>query len=456
MNLKDKNILIFGLSITGIAAVKALYNEGVKLTVLDSRKEDDENIKNALKKLTEFKNVNYVFGANELDLNGFDLILKSPGIKPDIPILNNARDRGIEILSDIELAYRLNKTKHIIAITGSNGKTTTSTLVYEILKNSGKKSHLVGNVGVGILEEIVNATNEDYFIIECSSFQLENTMEFSPEVSLITNITPDHLDWHGNFQNYANAKYKILKNQKQNDITVLNVDDSYLMEHIPATNSKLIKVSKNKLNSDGAYISNEKIFINDNSKEIEIMNLSDIKLLGIHNLENILCAVAISYFIGIDIESIRNTISKFMGVEHRIEFVRELNGVKFYNDSKGTNPDSTIKAIEAVDSPIILIAGGYDKGTSFDELAELLYKKVYLLILMGTTKEKIRNSAVRAGFTNIEYVENMNEAVNLAFDSSVKGNNILLSPACASWGMYNNYEERGRDFKNIVNLLKER
>ncbi|NLM06345.1 MAG: UDP-N-acetylmuramoyl-L-alanine--D-glutamate ligase [Tissierellia bacterium] len=449
-----KKCLIFGLSITGVSAVKALSRLGWDLTILDSRTEQE--LEKTIEGLKAYENLKYHLGENDIDLEGFDLLLKSPGIKPSLAIFDKAKELGIEVVSDLELAYRISNTKHIIAVSGTNGKTTVVSLIAEILKTAGKKTQLVGNIGVGMLDYIFESKEDDYFVIETSSFQLEHTSTFKPEASLITNITPDHIDWHGSFEAYANAKRKILNNQGEGDITVINIDDQYLSQMEINNGARLIKTSKEKINSDGAFVQNGKIFVSNNGHNIEIMDVSDIKLLGSHNLENVLSAVALTYFIGIEPEKIKVAVSNFKGVEHRIEFVRDIGGVKFYNDSKGTNPESTIKAIEAVEAPIILIGGGYDKEANFDELSEHYHKKVYLLILMGATRDKMRASALRSSFTNIELVDNMEEAVKLAFYSSESGTNVLLSPACASWGMYNNFEERGRDFKAIVGHLKER
>lgn len=449
-----KKCLIFGLSITGVSAVKALSKPGWDLTVLDSRTELE--LEKTIEGLKIYEDVKYHLGENDIDLEGFDLILKSPGIKPSLPLFLKAKKLGIEVVSDLELAYRITNTKHIIAVTGTNGKTTVVSLIAEIIKAAGRSTYLVGNIGVGMLDLISESKEDDYFVIETSSFQLEHTSTFKPEASLITNITPDHIDWHGSFDAYANAKKKIFKNQSEGDITIINIDDPYLSNVTIDNGSRLVSTSKEKIDSDSAYANNGKIFISDSGKIIEIMDISEIRLLGSHNLENVLSAIALTYFIGINPSIIRKTVSNFKAVEHRIEFVRDIGGVKFYNDSKGTNPESTMKAIEAVEAPIVLIAGGYDKEANFDELSEYYHKKVYLLILMGATRDKMRASALRSSFTNIELVDNMEEAVKLAYNSSEPGTNVLLSPACASWGMYKNFEERGRDFKAIVGHLKER
>lgn len=454
MELKNKQVLILGLSVTGISAVAALSSKGAKVTVMDMK--TSEELSETLKRLEHHRDVTYLLEKNEIVLDGFDFILKSPGIPPHHPILVEARKKKLEILSDLELAYRMTGGSHYYAITGTNGKTTTTVLLGEIIKNSGAESYVVGNIGVGILDRTLSSSSEDVFVIEASSFQLEDTTSFAPHIAAITNFSPDHLDWHGSYENYVNAKLKISCNQNSNDYLLLNRDDSESKKLNVKTMAKILYFSKADFGGDGVFCRQDTIFIREGMKIDEIMPISEIQILGDHNLENVLCAVGMAYFGGVSKDVIRSSVSNFKGVEHRIEFVREVNRSRYYNDSKGTNPASTIKALQAMENPVILIAGGYDKGVNFDELTELFYKKVELLILMGATKDQMRASALRAGFDNIQFVENMEEAVNLANISSSKGTDILLSPACASWGMYQNYEERGKDFKNLVLKLKER
>ncbi|WP_235601287.1 UDP-N-acetylmuramoyl-L-alanine--D-glutamate ligase [Tissierella sp. P1] len=370
---------------------------------------------------------------------------------PTAPILLKAQLRNIEITTDIELAYRISPTDRIITITGTNGKTTTTALIGEIFKKADYNTYVAGNIGVGILWNMVNAEKEDVFVIEASSFQLENTIYFKPRVSLITNITPDHLNWHGSLNNYISAKKKIFKNQDESDYTVLNYDDKTLREMEEEVNSNIIWFSVNHKLDNGVYIDGDYIVIKDGETIIKALPHKDLKII----LENALASIAVGWAMGIDVEIIAKVLSEFKGLEHRIEYVETIDEMSFYNDSKGTNPDSTIKAIEAINSPIILIAGGYDKGSEFDELIKSFNGKVKDLILLGETKEKIKETALTCGFNNIHLVENMHEAVKLAYDLGQRKDNILLSPACASWDMYSNFEERGQDFKDAVYGLKE-
>lgn len=452
MYLKNKRVLVLGLGISGLSTVKALHLLEAQIIVSDSKTELE--LKDFFHEISDIQ-VEKWLNKKEIYLENIDLIIKSPGIPPTAEIIIEAQKRNIEVITDIELAYRIAPTDNIIAITGTNGKTTTTTLVGEIVKKANYNMYLAGNIGVGILWDMVNAKADDVFVIEASSFQLENTVNFRPKISLILNITPDHLDWHGSFENYINSKKKIFQNQSDEEFTILNYDDPIIKRLADNINSKIIWISVNEKLSEGIYIDGEDIVINDGKDIIKVMSYKDIKILGKHNLENVLGSIGICYAMGIDMEIVAQILREFKGVEHRIEYVTNINGISFYNDSKGTNPESTIKAIEAVESPIILIAGGYNKGSEFDALVNSFFNKVKDLILLGETKEKIKESAKKAGITNIHLVEDMKEAVNLSYSLAENKDNVLLSPACASWGMYNNFEERGHDFKNAVYALRE-
>lgn len=447
MYLKNKKVLVLGLGISGLSIVKALDKLQAKIIVYDSKSEEElTDFFDQVKRIDLQKYLNN----KEINLEPIDLIVKSPGITHDIPIIIEAKKRNIEIITDLELAYRIAPTKNIISITGTNGKTTTTTLVGEIFKDKGFNTFVVGNIGIGILDNMVYAKKEDIFIIEASSFQLEDTKSFKPKVSLIINITPDHLTWHGTLENYIKAKKKNIVNQDKDDYTILNYDDKILRNLESQLNSNLIWFSVKEKLDQGIFIEEGYIVIKDKRETVKVMRVGEVTLPGKHNLENILASIAIAWVMKIDMESMKNTIKKFKGVEHRIEYVKTINEVSYYNDSKGTNPDSTIKAIEAINPPIILIAGGYDKGSEFDELIKSFNGKIKELILFGETKEKIKKAAVENGFNNIYLVKDMKEAVKLSFELGIAKDNVLLSPACASWGMYNNFEERGIDFKNSV------
>jgi len=451
MNLWNKNILILGLAISGVSTAKALNRLGVNITINDMK--TAEELSTYINDLSDIR-IDYQLGKNIIDIDSFDYIIKSPGIPLNVPIIEKAVEMGIEVITDIELAYRLAENP-FVAITGTNGKTTTTTLLGRIFKNFGNNCHVTGNIGVGILWELVNSTKEDVFVIETSSFQLESTKYFKPKVSLIINITPDHLNWHKSMDNYIKAKAKIFANQDENDYTILNYDDPIVREFNKEAKSNIIYFSVNNKLDKGIYIDEEYIVINDGEKTERIMPYKEVRIPGKHSLENALGALGVGWVMGVDINIIIDTLKEFEGVEHRLEYVDTIDGMKFYNDSKGTNPDASIKAVEALESPILLIAGGMDKGSDFEDFIGSFNNKVKSLILLGETAKKIKDTAISQGFNNIYIVETMKEAVLIAYEIGEKGDNILLSPACASWDMYKDFEERGRDFKMAVKSIRE-
>lgn len=452
MNLNNTKVLVIGLGISGLSIIKALHKLGANIVVSDTKSEDELNV--LLQQLEDFP-IEYHLGTDDFSLKGIGLVVKSPGIPPHVSLVERAIEENIEVITDIELAYRISPTENLISITGTNGKTTTTILTGEIFKHADYNTNVVGNIGVGILDKVVDAKKDDVFIIEASSFQLDHTKYFKPKVSLILNITPDHIDWHGSYENYKEAKLKSIKNLDYNDYVVLNYDDLFLRKVADEINSNVLLFSVNYTLEKGIYIENENIIINNGINKTILMSIKDIRLLGKHNLENALGSIGIALAMGINTDLIREVLSEFKGVEHRIEFVTSINGKNFYNDSKGTNPDASIKAIEALGKEIILIAGGYDKDASYDEFIKASIGKVKALILLGQTKYKIKETALKYHINNVYIVENMKDAVNLSYKLGLKGDNILLSPACASWGMYKNFEERGCDFKTCVYQLME-
>ena len=452
MNLKNKKVLVLGLGITGISTIKALDKLGADIVLSDKKTEEDlKDVLNKINYISMEKHLN----TDEFDLQGIDLIIKSPGIPPFVKLLKIANENGIEVITDIEFAYRVSQNKNFIAITGTNGKTTSTMLTGEILRKAKIKTHVVGNIGTGIMDKILEAGNDDVFVTELSSFQLEHTSTFKPKIGLITNITPDHLDWHGSFENYRDAKLKIFRNQDKMDYLILNYDDINLRGLKNKVKSKVIYFSTKEKLQEGIYADEEYIIINYHNDSLKLMRCDELKILGKHNLENALGCIGIAIAMGISIDILKEALKTFQGVEHRLEFVATWDGITFYNDSKGTNPDASMKAVEAVKKPIILIAGGYDKGSSYDEFIRSFNGKVKALILLGQTKEKIKEAAMANNFTNFFLVNNMKEAVGVSSKIGIQGDNVLLSPACASWGMYKNYEERGKDFKKEVFDLME-
>lgn len=437
--LENKNILIMGFGVTGKSSLKFLREFPVKIYIYD-KKIDLQSLK---------VDEDFIIFKDE-DLDKIDLIVKSPGIYPFEDLLVKAREKNIEIISDIELSYRYLKTDNVVAVTGTNGKTTTTTIVGDILKRKAK-TFVVGNIGRGILEITKEAKKDDFVVIEASSFQLEDTINFKPHIALLTYVTSDHLDWHKTTENYVKAKLKIFANQDEDDFAILNYEDRNLAKKHNIKAQKYY-FSMEKISEKGSYFEDGKIYYNDGKSTEEILEVKDLKIPGVHNIKNVMAAIIIAKLFGIDSNTIKRSISSFTGVEHRIEFVRELNGVKYYNDSKGTNPDSTEVAIAAMDGYVILIAGGYDKNSNFDNLIEKSKDKLKTVILLGETADKISNSCKKS---KVEFyiVKDLNKAVELAKKLAVKGEDVLLSPACASWDMYSNYEARGRHFKDLVREL---
>lgn len=437
--LENKNILIMGFGVTGKSALKFLKEFPCKIYVYDSNQD--------LQKLNVEEDF-IIF--KEEDLDKIDLIVKSPGIYPFHELLIKAREKDIEIISDIELSYRNLKTKNVIAVTGTNGKTTTTTIIGDILKRVSQ-TYVVGNIGRGILEITGEAKSDDYLVIEASSFQLEDTIDFKPHIALLTYVTSDHLDWHKTTKNYVGAKFKIFKNQDENDFAILNYENKELAKEYNLKAEKYY-FSMEKISDKGAYVQDGKIYFNDGKNIEEILDTKDIKIPGDHNIKNIMAAIIGCKLLNIDLDIIKKSITSFTGVEHRIEFVRELRGVKYYNDSKGTNPDSTEVAVAAMDSDVILIAGGYDKGAEFDDLIEKSKDKIKTAILFGETAEKI-SKACKENDLEFYITKDLNKAVELAEKISCEGDDVLLSPACASWDMYSDYEVRGQHFKDLVKEL---
>ncbi len=449
--MKNKTVLVVGLGMSGVASIKALNELGATIYAYDAQSKEKLN-----KTLEELKDIDvtYYFDSLDFDTNNIDFVIKSPGIKFETPIMQKLTDSNIEIIGDLEAGFLVTDNK-FVAITGTNGKTTTTTLIGEIINNSNKSCKVTGNIGSGAFYDSYISKKDEILVVEASSFQLESTFTFKPFISIITNLTPDHLDWHKTEDNYYRAKFKIAINQDKNDYCILNYEDNMIKNYIDLLSTNILYFSSERILENGIYVENNQIVYKYNNEKSIIMNVDDIFIVGKHNLENTLAACAAAKLLGIDNNTIKKTVQSFRGVEHRLEYVETYNGVKFYNDSKGTNPDASIKAVKGVKAPIVLIAGGYDKKSDYDEFIKAFDNKVKALILLGQTKEAIKDCALKYGFKNIYMVENMDEAVNLAFKLSDKGDTVLLSPACASWGMYPNYEVRGKDFKERVKFYGE-
>ena len=443
------NVLVVGLGVSGIACIKGLSKTDAKIYAFDESSE--ENLKDRLKE-AEGIDVEYYFGNDEIEKINFeklDYAIKSPGIKYEVPIIETLLKSNIEVISDIEAAYRETNAS-IVSITGTNGKTTTTTLIGEMVRESGKPYKVTGNIGFGIYNDALNAKEEDILVAEVSSFQLAGTIKYKPHISVLTNITPDHLDYHHTVENYTEAKFKNVIAQDENDYAILNYEDSTIRNYSDNIKAKIIFFSSERILEDGIFEEKGQMFYRTGNNKEFIMDTKEIFIPGKHNLENAMAAAGAAIAIGVDTKFIAKVLREFKGVEHRLEFTGEYNKVKFYNDSKGTNPDASIKAIQGIEKPIILIAGGYDKQSSYDDFIKAFDNKVKALVLLGQTAGDIEKCALKYGFENIYSVETMDEAVKKSFELAEEGDNVVLSPACASWGMYPNYEVRGRDFKERV------
>jgi UDP-N-acetylmuramoylalanine--D-glutamate ligase len=450
VELKGKNVLILGLARSGIAAAIELINLGAKVTASDMKSKGELKDIAAL----ESKGAQLVFGEHPLSLlNGCDLIVLSPGVPSDINILDEARKRDIPIISELELGFWFAKAP-IIAVTGTNGKTTTTTLIGEIFKNEGKNITLAGNIGIPLVREVEKAEAKDFLIVEVSSFQLENIMHFKPKISVILNISEDHLNRHKTFENYIETKARIFENQTEEDYAVLNYDDPIVRSFIKRIKAKTMFFSQKEELSRGIYVKNGVIVIRENGKIYPLLKAEELGIKGSHNLENALAAACVAWICRINLNNVAETLKDFHGVEHRLEFVAEIGQVKFINDSKATNPHSAQKAIEALNEPIVLIAGGYDKKSDYTDFIRAFSGKVKKLILIGDTADVIEDAAKKQGFYDIQKTDSLQQAVKLAYSAATPGDVVLLSPACASWDMFESFEERGRIFKEAVYSLK--
>ena len=450
MELKGKKVLLVGLAKTGISTIKCLAKYGADITVNDIKTEDQ--LEEIIAEIKDIDGIKYILGHHPENISDIDMVVVSPGVPLDLPFIKKVIEENKELIGEVELAYQLAKKPYFVGITGTNGKTTTTSLTGEIFEKAGKETYVVGNIGNPVIDAVQAANEGASFVTELSSFQLESIKDFKPSVSAVLNITEDHMNRHHTMENYIDAKARVFMNQDKENFCVLNYDDELTRALAEKCNANVVFFSRLEKLEKGVYVENGDIIIDINEK-INLMKVCELSLPGGHNLENCMAAAAMAYVSGIDIEVIREVLKTFKAVEHRLEFVKEVEGVKYVNDSKGTNPDSTIKAVQAYENPIILIVGGYDKGSTYDELLEIAKKNVKTLVLLGQTADKIEEAARRIGFTDIHRVEDMKEAVKTCHDIAKEGDIVLLSPACASWGMYKNFEVRGKDFKDNVNSL---
>lgn len=434
MDYKGKRIVILGMAKSGVAAAKKLANLGAQIAISEAKPQSEVNPK--LINELEGKNIEIEFsGHTNRTLDGSELIVVSPGVHLDIPIIKEAFIRNIPVISEIEMAYRF-FTKPIIAVTGTNGKTTTTTLIGEILKAAGKKVAVAGNIGNPLIE--VNDKKLDFIVVEISSYQLEAIKTFRPWISVFLNLTEDHLERHKTFEEYAKAKSRIFLNQMKSDFIVYNAEDK--------------KVAELVLDSPARKIA----FSTKNPQSLLMFDPSKIRIKGEHNLENVLASTAAALIAGVKHKTIEKVLKSFKGIEHRIEYVRSLKDVRFYNDSKATNPNSTCVALKTLkaEGPIILILGGKDKGVDLGGMCELINKSVKKVVLLGEAAQRFEKELRSSNFNAIETVKDLKEAAQKSFKSAKKGDVVLLSPACASFDMFSNFEERGKVFKEAVKRLK--
>lgn len=452
--LKEKKCLVIGSGISGVGSVGLLEHIGAEVTLYDS---NAELTKDALRaKLPKESRASCIAGElpDEI-LKTVDTVVLSPGVPTDIPLVNALRDNGSAIIGEIELGYQEEKGK-VVAITGTNGKTTTTTLVGEIMKaHVGEdKTFVVGNIGNPYTSECLKTASDTVTVGEISSFQLETIRDFHPAVSAILNITPDHLNRHHTMEAYVAAKENIALNQTKEDVCVLNYENEYTRAFGERCPARAVFFSSARELEEGYYLRGDKIIKSAAGKTEELLDIhSDMNLVGTCNVENVMAAIAIGEGMGVPMKTILAVVREFHAVEHRIEFVAAKGGVDYYNDSKGTNPDAAIQGIRAMSKPTILIGGGYDKQSEYDEWVESFEGKVKWLVLIGQTRDKIAECARKHGFDRIRYADTFEECLKLCTELAQSGDAVLLSPACASWGMFPNYEVRGRIFKEYVQNL---
>lgn len=453
MDFSNRFVLVYGSGISGIAASKLLLSQGANVILFDENEEIDKE--RLLSEFEQTEDLQIMTGTVPEEIMAkLDLVVLSPGVPTDLPAVEAFRENNISVWGEVELAYCCQKGD-VLAITGTNGKTTTTSLLGEIMATNFPHVKVVGNIGIPYTNEVLNAKGPALYIAEISSFQLETIHTFRPKVAAILNITPDHLNRHHTMDHYIALKERLCENQTADDVCVLNYEDETLREMAERIPSKIVWFSGARPLAKGYYVEGDTIWYHDGAEILPVIKTSELNILGRHNYENVMAATAMAMAYGVSLDKIRAVLREFQAVEHRIEYVTEKRGVRFYNDSKGTNPDAAIRAIQAMDRPTCLIAGGYDKESVYDEWIESFEGKVKKLVLIGQTKEKIADSCEKNGFHDYVFADSLQEAVDICYKEAENGDAVLLSPACASWGMFPNYEVRGRMFKEMVQALKE-
>ena len=455
MDVKEKYVLVFGAGKSGIGAAGLLLHEQAKVILYDGNaKQDPEEIR---RKLNAGADVEIILGElSDEVLDRLELVVLSPGVPADLPVVLKMKEKEIPVWGEVELAYRVGKGE-VLAITGTNGKTTTTSLLGEIMKAYREDVQVVGNIGTAYTSVALDTTEDTVTVAEISSFQLETIEKFHPKASAITNITEDHLNRHHTMEEYIRVKERITENQTMEDVCVLNYEDEVLRAFgeklIGEQKVQVLFFSSLRALQDGIYCQDGTIWLAENGEREPIVRTDELKILGQHNYENVMTAVGMAYYAGVPMDVIRKAVCAFQGVEHRIEYVCEKNGVVYYNDSKGTNPDAAIKGIQAMNRPTLLIGGGFDKQSTYESWIRAFDGKVKYLVLIGETREKIAETARRERFHEILMAENLEEAVKICADKAEPGDAVLLSPACASWDQFDSYEQRGDLFKEYVRAL---
>ncbi len=450
-SVKGKRVLVVGLGKSGVASAQFLQQHGARVTASDAKAEDD--LRADIRTLLDLGVTVETGGHGERTFRQQDLIVVSPGVPTNVPQLAQARAMGIPVIGEIELASRFLKG-HIVAITGSNGKTTTTALAGDVIAWGGYESQVGGNIGTAAISLVADATDDTYNVLEVSSFQLETIQTFHPEIAVVLNVTPDHLDRHGSFDQYLAAKKRVFENQTSSDYAILNADDKQAARMADGIKVQVRWFSRKQEVEHGAFVRDGRILHRDDSGEHEIMPAAEIPLQGAHNLENVLAAVCIGMIVPCEPHRIRAAVKEFKAVEHRLEFVTTINGVQFYNDSKATNVDATIKALESFPRNIHIILGGKDKGSPYTVLNPLLQERAKRVYTIGAAAAKIEKEI--AGAAEIVHAETLDVAVRRAFEAATPGDIVLLAPACASFDQFQSYEHRGRAFKDLVHALAEK
>lgn len=449
--MDGNRILVVGTGVSGISACDLLTSNGESCVLFDSNDKLDRQT--VADKLKDPRNVDIFFGVlNEEIYDTLKLAVLSPGVPVDSAFVMDLDARGIPVIGEVELAFRYEKGS-LIAITGTNGKTTTTALTGKIMGDFYDKVFIVGNIGNPYTKEVCDSDSGSVSVAEISSFQLETIVDFRPRISAILNITPDHLNRHHTLEKYIEVKEAVSRNQTGDDHVILNYEDEELRRFAETTAAVPVFFSSARRLDDGFFYENGIIYLAEGGKAQKLIEADEMNIIGVHNMENAMAAIAIAYVFGVPMDSILGSVREFKAVEHRIEFVAEKDGVRYYNDSKGTNVDAAIKGIKAMNRPTYLIGGGYDKGSEYDEWIEAFDGKVKKLVLIGATRNKIAECASKHGFTDYEFADSFRDAFDICVSSAKPGECVLLSPACASWGMFDNYEQRGNIFKEYVNAL---